>query len=195
MKIITTTDDDVDDSILSQITQVLKSGGVIAHASDTCYGLLADVFNKDAVKKVNDIKGSPHDKPMSIFLSSVSQVHEFAEVSGEAEEFMHQNLPGPFTVILQKREHFDYQPFNRTVGIRVPNNSFVRKLVDYYGGPLTTTSANLSGNEPIYSGQKVKEEFRGQTLQPDLIVDFGEVPQIKPSRIVDFSEGEPRWIR
>jgi L-threonylcarbamoyladenylate synthase len=195
MEVLTINEEDVDDSILKKISEVLTSGGVIAHASDTCYGLLADVFNEAAVNKVSDIKSSAEDKPMSIFVSSVSQVQEFAEITPESEEFMHQNLPGPFTVILSKRDHFHYQPQNRTIGIRVPNNSFVRKLVDYYGGPLTTTSANITGNPSLYSGVKVQEEFSTQTLQPNLIVDFGEIPLNKPSRIIDFSRGEPRWLR
>ena len=195
MEILKISENELQDSHLAQIAAVLKSGGVIAHASDTCYGFMSDVFQEEAVKKVHDIKGSPHQKPMSIFLSSISQVYEFAEVTKEADEFLHQNLPGPYTVVLRKLPHFEYQNFNSTIGIRVPVHTFVRRLVDYYGGPLTTTSANLTGNPQLYSGQAVHTEFSGRKYQPDLIVDFGQIPRRKASRIIDYSTAQPRWLR
>lgn len=188
-------EDQVTEEVLETICHFLKQGGVIAHASDTCYGLMADASNESAVKKVHRIKGSSEEKPMSIFLSSIEQIREFAQVSSEAEEFMHQNMPGPFTIILPKQQNFGYQQYNPTIGIRVPMHSFTRRLVDYYGTPLTTTSANRASHPPTYSGKQVEEAFKSQPYRPDLIVDFGTIPPNSPSRIIDFSAGEPRWIR
>jgi L-threonylcarbamoyladenylate synthase len=196
MKVITITEETGPrDSQWKEIVSVMKKGGVVAHASDTCYGLTADAFKSAAVKKILKIKQSDEEKPMSIFVSEVSQIHEFAQVNSKAENFIMQNLPGPFTVILPKQHSFKYQKFNPTIGIRIPDNTFMRRLVHLVHGPCVTTSANLSGNPPIYDGNLVLKEFTDQKHQPDLIVDFGKIPGNKPSKIVSFTNGEMRWLR
>jgi L-threonylcarbamoyladenylate synthase len=196
MEVIFITDEEgPNDAQWKKITSVMKKGGVVAHASDTCYGLTADAHNKSAVEKVLSIKKSAQEKPMSIFISDAHLVHEYAQTTPEAEEFIMQNLPGPFTVILPKQKNFKYQSFNPTIGIRIPDNTFMRRLVHLMHGPCVTTSANLSGRPVIYDGTKVEKEFSGQKHQPNLIVNFGKIPGNKPSKIVSFTNGEMRWLR
>ncbi len=88
-----------DDSIL-QAAEIIKSGGVVAYATETCYGLACDMTNLDAVKKLFAIKNRPGDMPVSALFSSVDEAKKWVEWDEVAEELAEKYLPGPLTIVL-----------------------------------------------------------------------------------------------
>lgn len=176
----------------------LQQGGVIAHPTDTCYGLAADISNQKAVQKVAQIKKMAFDKTISIMVSDFYMLKKYGVLNARAAEIMQKHLPGPLTMILPKTEQVpgDYFPKEDTIGLRIPNLPWLLEIIKEFNSPLTTTSANISGKKETYSAQEVYEMFQNQTFQPDLIIDVPENPQRnKPSTIVRIVEERVEVLR
>lgn len=180
---------------IKEAVRILKEGGVVAHPTDTCFGLAADVFNKEAVQKVAHIKKTSIQKPFSVLISGLDDLVRVARVTQEQMEFVYKYLPGPYTVIVPKNDHCNYQSFERTIGVRIPKHELSVEIVKKLGNPVTTTSANITGSDPAYSAREVEAIFAREKLQPDLILDTGAIPKNPPSRIVNLCGEEEVWLR
>lgn len=202
MKIIPFSDD-----AIAQAVMILKDGGVIAHATETCYGLACDLSNPDAVKKLFAIKARPEHQPVSALFESVEQAKEYVQWSDRAEELATQYLPGPLTMILPMRKdaarqlypfvHSEFLILNsefKTIGVRISSSPVAQSLVEAFGSPLSTTSANLHGHPNPYSAEDIVGQLKDQTIQPDLIIDSGVLPQNPPSTVMDLT-GESLSIK
>jgi L-threonylcarbamoyladenylate synthase len=198
------------DDGLREALSVLHDGGVIAHATETCYGFACNLSNPEAVKKLFAIKQRPGHQPVSALFTSVDEAKTYVEWDERAEELAKQYLPGPLTLILRMRDDPSTQlyptiedslsgfryPHNRqrptdsgqrTIGIRVSSSPIAGSLVESFGSPLSTTSANLHGQPNPYSADDIEAQFADQAMQPDLILDSGALPQNPPSTVVDLS--------
>ena len=103
MKIVKTGIDKLDENIVNEAVNVLADGGVILYPTDTVYGLGANIFDKNAVKRVFDIKQRNYVKPLSILVGDVGAIDLVAKVSLSQKEIINAYLPGPYTFILNKR--------------------------------------------------------------------------------------------
>ena len=134
-----------DSKTIKKISAILKKGDCIIVPTDTVYGLLC-LATKESLRKIQEIKKRPLNKPVAIYLSSKKKIKEVAYIKNCAEEKIIEKLmPGRITLVLQKRKDFDY-PWEK-VGIRVPLSSWLRKLTQEVRMPLYATSANISGKE------------------------------------------------
>ncbi len=187
MKRLELSPDSVDSKALSEAADVLRKGGVVIYPTETVYGLGAGIFSEEAVERVYAIKGREKEKPLSIALSGVSEIERYAHIRGAGYdglapmEFIKKNLPGPVTVVLEKKHTVPNYISKRTVGIRVPEYACVRRLIEL-AGPITSTSANVSG-EPA---PKTPDEIR---VDADLVLDAGKCRQGKPSKVIDLVSG------
>ena len=89
---------------LQEAVTILKNGGVIAHPTDTCYGLAADMMNPHAVKKVQAIKGRDFNKPMSIMLSVPEQlkIDKYVILDEFSKFVVYKLFPSAVTLLLPK---------------------------------------------------------------------------------------------
>lgn len=164
----------VDNQIVDEAVAVLRAGGVVMHPTETCYGFAVDVGNPVALEKLYKLKGRDAKKPVSIMVADLEMAKKYGEFSAKALELVEKYWPGPLTIIVPSGEKF--------VGIRCPDHEFSCDLVKAFGGPLTTTSANLSGENPLYEAEM--ESFGELASEIDLVVDGGKIPFHKPSTIV-----------
>ena len=175
---------------IKKAVQCLKSGGIIAIPTDTVYGLGADPFNADAVQKLYTIKGRPDDKPIPLVLSSVADVQRVAR--NLPDFFFHLTdrfWPGGLTIIVEAKELLPVLTAGgNTVGVRIPDNPLLLKILQAFGGPAAITSANLSGEPPATSPQEIGEELASRI---DVIVDGGKTPGPIPSTVYDISVSPP----
>ncbi|RKU13218.1 threonylcarbamoyl-AMP synthase [Candidatus Poribacteria bacterium] len=173
-----------------EAVQCLKSGGIIAIPTDTVYGLGADPFNADAVQRLYTIKGRPDGKPIPLVLSSVDDVHRVAQ--NLPDYFFHLTdrfWPGGLTIIVEAKNLLPVLTADgNTVGVRIPDNPLLLKILQAFGGPAAITSANLSGEPPASSVQEIGEEL---TSRIDVIVDGGKTPGPIPSTVYDISVSPP----
>ncbi|OGY82159.1 MAG: threonylcarbamoyl-AMP synthase [Candidatus Kerfeldbacteria bacterium RIFCSPHIGHO2_12_FULL_48_17] len=195
-------------SIIRQAARILKAGGVVAHATETAYGLAACATDPKAVKRINQLKGRPQNKHLSVIVSDLAMAEKYARFTPQARTLAQKYWPGPLTLILHARKNMPRQltPDN-TIGLRVPGSKLARALVKAAGEPLISTSANLAGQPNPYSARRVKKDFAATTTnataanktntqqQPDLILDGGHLPHRRPSTIINLTTTPPRIER
>ena len=168
---------------------------MIAFRTDTFYGLGADPFNHEAVKRIKAIKGREEGKPILIVISGRKQVERFIAERSQAFDLLAERFwPGPLTLIGKARAEVSDQitAGSGTVGVRLPADEEVRTLVRECGRALTAPSANPSGDPPAEFAQQVEDYF-GDGV--DLIVDSGPSRTDRPSTVVDASADFVRLIR
>jgi len=188
---------------LDQALTILQKGGIVAHATETCYGFACDLTNPEAVQRLFAIKKRPSEQPVSALFPSIEEAKKYVEWNDRAEELAKKHLPGPLTLILPLRSDAPMPifpsllstsnfPLSTSLGIRVSSHPLAQSLVERFGKPLSTTSANPHGQPNPYSAEEISKQFRGENLQPDLILDSGPLSPTPPSTVIDMTPGSER---
>ncbi len=185
---------------IQRALSILRQGGIVAHATETCYGFACDLRNPDAVKKLFAIKQRPLDQPVSALFASVDDAKKYVEWNDEAQRLADEYLPGPLTMILHLKNNSGINPVPvpspiPTLGIRISSHPIAMELVKRFGSPLSTTSGNLHGQSNPYSAEDIVRQFTGKEFQPDLILDSGELPRNPPSTVIDLTDAEKSMRR
>lgn len=179
-------------SIIDTVSKVIKKGGAIVMPTETAYGLGVDTTNEKAVKRLFEIKGRPPEKGIPIIVSDLIMIKEYAEITPVAEHLANAYMPGPLTLIVdQKPNKFPIALSPSGIAFRIPGNDFLRALISGCDNPLTATSANISGEPPLYKIDEVVKLLDGKV---DIILDKGNLPPIYPSTIIDV-RGTPKLVR
>lgn len=158
--------------LITQLVEILKGGGIIAYPTDTTYGIGCSIFNKKGIERIYLLKQREKKKPFSFICSDLSEVARYAKVSNYAFKILKRHLPGAYTFVLDATSIVPdlLVTKQKTVGIRIPDNRICLALVRELGHPIITTSANLSGEEPI--GDPFLVELN-MGKQLDAVVDGG----------------------
>jgi L-threonylcarbamoyladenylate synthase len=179
-------------SIINEVVKVLKAGGTIVYPTETAYGLGADFFNPKAIKEVYQIKGRNYKKPLSVIVSDLFMAKKLVKFNQISLKLAKKYWPGPLTLVLEV-PRYKIQVTNKlqtpisktqTLGLRVSSNKLATTIVKKLGGPITATSANVSGKGECYSATEIVKQFKNKKNKPDLIVDAGRLPKKKGSTIV-----------
>lgn len=167
---------------ISVAVQVLEAGGTVIYPTETVYGIGVDAYSNIAIKKLFNIKKRDITKPVSIAVSSVDMIREVAYVDELSKKFIDLLLPGPITIILPAKEILpeSLTGENGTIGIRMPDHHIALKLISMFGRPITSTSANISGQPAPKSPDKIE-------INCDFFLDGGTLPGI-PSTVVDITK-------
>ena len=187
-----------EDAVVKHVVSLIKRGGVVAAPTDTVYGLICDSLRESAVKKVFRIKARSHHKAMPVFVRDAEMAKRYAYIEKELMGLLGELWPGQTTVVLRKREAMpDWITGEmKTVAMRIPDHSFVRKILDEFPNPLVGTSANLSGSEAAQSAAEIQNTFAKHIPCPELIVDGGRLPPSPPSTILDLTNPRnPKILR
>ncbi|MEK7631252.1 MAG: L-threonylcarbamoyladenylate synthase [Patescibacteria group bacterium] len=181
---------------IRQALAVLMAGGVVVYPTDTAYGLAVDATNEEAIGKLFVMKHRAQ-KALPVLVTGITMAKKYVQISDAAHTFIKSYWPGPVTLILP---HTNTLPSaltlgKPTLGIRQANQPIAQTLVSGLGRPITCTSANLSGAGVFYVGQEVVRHFEQQPIQPDFVLDAGEIPEEPPSTIVDLSVTPPVILR
>ncbi len=173
----------------------IANGGVVAFRTDTFYGLGVNPFNRDALHKVNQLKGREADKPLLVIISDASEAERFvSERSSAFETLRAHHWPGPLTIVARARREIpeELTANTGTIGVRLPDDESVREFVRACGGALTATSANPAGMPPAQTAVEAANHFPESDL---LVIDGGRAQSDKPSTFVDVTEQAARLIR
>jgi len=184
-----------DPAKLEAAIQVLRQGGVIAYPTETVYGLGADLFSKQAVQKVFDLKQRDASMPLSVMVPTTEMAEDLCStISDGGRALMSQFWPGPLTLIFRASSKAPQYivSVQGNIGLRCPDHPVSQELLNRHGGPITCTSANISGHESARNAEEVADAF-GADL--DLIIDGG-MSRIKiASTVVDVSSGKIQILR
>lgn len=188
--------------LIAQVVETLRHDGILAYPTDTTYGLGCDIFSRQAIRKIYQIKHREARKPFSFICADLSDVARYAHVSNFAFKILKRHLPGPYTFVLEATRIVPDCLVTRqkTVGIRIPDDEIALAIVRELGHPLVTTSANLSGEEPLHDPLEILEQL-GRQL--DLVIDGG-VRLGNPSTVISLindrievlreGSGDTSWI-
>ena len=179
----------------AEAARVVAAGGVIAFRTDTFYGLGADPFNREALRRVNNLKGRDGGKPILIVISDASEAERFiAHHTPLFNSVSARFWPGALTIIVSAKPQVPQEltAGSMTIGLRLPDDEVVRSFIRACGGALTATSANLAGETPARTAAEVARAF---PTGLDLIIDGGAALSDKPSTVIDLSGERARLIR
>ncbi len=180
------------------VKNVLKKDGLVILPTDTAYGLAANAESSLAVKKILNFKGKRFGKGISIFLKNIAEVENYCSFRPDQKQLIETLLPGPFTVILKSKGKTtpEIEPEDKTVGIRIINHLFVKKLTSICPFAITATSANLSGKGPHYSVESfLKTLSAKKKVEIDLIINAGSLTKKPTSTVVRLVDDEIKVLR
>ena len=170
---------------IDEAVAILKRGGVIGFPTETFYGLGADARNEAAIGKIFDVKGRDFNNPILVVIGELGQLNLFAQdIPAQARALMKRFWPGPVTILFRAGAAVSPKltAGSGKIGIRLTSHPVARELSRRLGGPLTATSANLSGAPECSSAEEVLSQLEGRI---DAVVDGGLTPGGKGSTIVD----------
>ena len=176
------------------VIDILKKGRPIAFPTDTVYGIGVDAFNSEAISLIYKIKKRTEKKPLVLFVKDRETIKRYAYINKTAQKLIENFLPGPLTLILKAKNRAPEGVVTKkgTVGIRIPDNEIVSKLLREHSHPLATTSANISGEDEISSASSIASIFKNRL---GIVVDGGELKSKIPSTVLDCSVFPPILLR
>jgi L-threonylcarbamoyladenylate synthase len=195
LRVITTPTTNIDSAVIDQIVDVLSHGGVVAHPTETVYGLAANMFNEDAVRKIYNLKCREENKILSVMVQDATYIEDIVgKLSLFARNIIDQVFPGPITVIVPVKKQISIKYFKEStsIGFRIPDFELCTKMLNKLDFPITTTSANKSGLNDAQLAMEVMTYF-GDSI--DLLVDGGRTQMGKPSTVIDITDDQIKVLR
>ena len=168
----------------------LKKGNVILYPAETVWGIGCDASNSEAVKKIFSIKQRDSAKALIILISDLNQlsmyVHDVPEIAWDIMEFSEK----PLTVILPGAKNVapELLADDGTIAVRWVKEGFIHNLIHRFGRAITSTSANISGEQSPLDFQSINKEIiqRCDYVVPEL---YAQKLTGKPSQIVKIGQG------
>lgn len=184
-----------DDSGIVRTAERIRSGGVVVYPTETVYGLGADPFNPIPFERIFSVKSRETEKGLILLIRGRQDLDALvADIPRAAEVLMDAFWPGPLTLVFPASPSLPDHLLGSTstIALRVSDAPIASALLRHVGGPLTSTSANLSGKSPARSAQEALDTLGGDV---DLILDGGTSPDSHPSTLVDVSVPQPAILR
>lgn len=182
---------------LDKAIEVLRNGGTILYPTDTIWGIGCDATNSKAINKVYRIKFRQPQKALIVLADSAEMIKEYVFKLPDIALELIENFSDPITIVYDKARNLPKSivPDDGTIAIRIPRHEFCLKLIGMLGKPITSTSANLSGDPSPTSFSRISKEIRESV---DYICKTGqlEVQSPKPSTIIRVNDdGHMKIIR
>lgn len=175
--------------------EIIKKGGVVAFPTETVYGLGANTFDENAVRKIFELKGRPPDNPLIVHICRKREIYKLAaNVPKIAKDLIKKYWPGPLTLVLKKSEIVPdiVTAGLDTVAIRMPSHRVALKFIELSNVPIAAPSANKSGKPSATNVKHILEDF---DYKLDCIIDSGESTIGLESTVLDLTEEPPVILR
>ncbi len=179
--------------LIRKAVEVLQQGGIIIYPTDTVYGMGCDLFKKNGIEKIYEIKRRSKKEPLSFICSDLKDISNYALVSNYAYKTMRRLLPGPYTFVLEASREVPkiLLTKRKTVGIRVPDNAICLSLVRELGHPIINTSAKLEQDEILSDPTEIERKFKSGV---DMVIDGGILAS-EQSSVISLIDDIPQVLR
>lgn len=188
----------IDNRLINQAVQCLKSGGIVVFPTDTVYAIGCDLRNKKGLHKLADFKGVKLNKAnFSIICSDLSHLSDYTkQLDRPIFKLLKHCLPGPFTFILEASQEVPklFDSNKKEIGIRIPNNDITLALVEALGNPIAVTSLHDEEDEIMEYFSDPSAIYERLEDKVDYIIDGG-YGNLKGSTIIDCTDGSPIVVR
>ena len=144
---------------IEEIVDILKNNGVISVPTDTVYGVCARIDSKKAHDNLILVKNRPETKPFPVMCANEEQIKGIAIVNEKAEKIIKSFMPGPITIVLNKKETVPDYITNgkKTIAIRMATSKPLEKIILSLGTPIFMSSANQSGEKTSESLEEIEK--------------------------------------
>lgn len=185
----------IDELQLDEIIKAYKDGEVIAFPTETVYGLGADIYNDEAIRKIFIAKNRPMDNPLIAHIGKVSQLELLVEeIPEKAKALMDAFWPGPLTIIFKKKKSISSLATAGldSIGVRMPDHPVIETILVKGSLILVAPSANISGSPSPTTMKHVSNDLDGLVFG---IIDGGACEEGIESTIIDLSGNTPIILR
>lgn len=148
---------------VKKAVEILKKGGVILYPTDTIWGLGCDATNAKAIKKIYELKQRSASKSMIVLVEDEIRLRNHVGYVPETMYDLLESVNKPLSVIYPDAKNIAEEVIadNGSIAIRVTSHPFCQAMIKLLGGPIVSTSANISGapNPTTYQdiSQQIKE--------------------------------------
>ncbi len=181
--------------LIKQAVQIIEAGGIAALPTDSCYALVCQLDNKDAVERLRRIRGVDDKHHLTLLCRDLGEIAQYARVDNRQYRLLKSATPGPYTFILEATKDVPRRlshPSRKTIGLRVPENPIAQALLAELGQPLLGTTLILPDQEHALTDA---EEIRDRLdKQIDVIIDSGAC-SLEPTTVIDLTGDEALLVR
>jgi len=171
--------------------EILRSGGVIAYPTDSCYALGCHIGDKDALERIRRIRGADKHHHFTLVCRDLTEIARYAKVDTWQFRLLKSCTPGPYTFLLEATREVPRRlqhEKRRTIGIRVPDHEVPRMLLAELGEPIMSSTLLLPGDGLALNDADEIEERLGNQL--DALLDGGACG-LEPTTVVDLASHPP----
>lgn len=179
---------------LTAATVAIRAGELVVMPTDTVYGLAADAFDPDAVRRLLDAKGRGREMPPPVLVASEATLDALASaVPSWARDLVRHYWPGPLTIIVREQSslQWDLGETLGTVAVRMPHDPVALELLGRTG-PLAVSSANVTGRPAATDADEATAMLADSV---SVVLDAGPTADDRPSTIVDCTTDHARVLR
>ncbi len=173
----------------------LRAGLPVVLPTDTVYGICANAYNEESVRRAYELKGREPLQPSALLAGDVDMLLEcLPELRGRVGQILRALLPGPFTLVVPNpARRYPWLTGERadTIGVRVPELPAPADAVVSRAGLVMATSANLPGGPDPARPEDVPDKILEGC---GAVIDAGELPGVA-STVIDLTGDEPRVLR
>ncbi|MET9467109.1 L-threonylcarbamoyladenylate synthase [Streptomyces sp. NPDC006544] len=180
---------------IGSIADSIRSGGLVAYPTDSCYALGCKMGNREGVDRIRTIRRLDDRHHFTLVCENFAQLGQFVIIDNDVFRAIKASTPGSYTFILPATKEVPRQlqhPKKKTVGVRIPDHVVAQALLAELGEPLLSSTLLLPDEtEPMTQGWEIKDRLDHVV---DMVVDSGECGTM-PTTVIDFSSGEAEIVR
>ena len=175
---------------IKKACEVMQAGGIILYPTDTIWGIGCDATNEEAVRRVYELKRRIDNKAVLVLTDSTAKLNMYVSEVPDIAWDLIEVTDTPLTIIYSQAKNLASNLLGEdgSIGIRVTNEEFSRKLCERVRKPIVSTSANISGEPSPADFQEISEEIKKGV---DYIVNYRQedMSKAKPSHIIKLGNG------
>ena len=181
---------------IKEAVKKILEGGIIFIPTDTVYGIAANPYNDKAIKKIFSIKKKSLNNSLVLLCSNYKMAKKYAIFNKIADNLKKQFWPGPLTLILKKKSNLKiskkWVSKNNSIGLRIPDHSIPKKIINKCNFPIFCTSANISGKKSCRNVNDIVKNFKNKKIT---IINGGKTKFGIDSTIIDVTKDKINILR
>lgn len=181
--------------LIRQAAQVVQAGGIVALPTDSCYALVCQLDDKDAVTRLRRLRGVDDKHHLTLLCRDLSEIAVYAKVDNSQYRLLKASTPGAYTFILEATKEVPRRlshPSRKTIGLRVPENRIAHALLEELRQPLLGTTLILPGDgDALTDPEIIRDRLERQI---ELVIDGGAC-SLEPTTVLDLTGDAPVLIR
>lgn len=181
--------------LVRQAAEVVRSGGLIAYPTDSCYALGCRIDDAGALERLRRVRGLGERHHLTLMCRDLSEISTYAIVEDVHYKLLKSAIPGSYTFILRARREVPRRVMHarrRTIGVRVPGHPVAHRLLDELDGPILSATLLLPGDTaPLSDAHEIRERLEREL---DLVIDAGSCG-VEPSTVLDLTGDQPVLVR